>query len=143
MVPRTPLRPINSNRTKGSELSPYLRGQIYGQAQLGVSIAKIGQHFSLSKSTIQYTLDQEPLRTEGKSQIRVGRPSILSENDRAIIIQLIRNDPFILYKEIRERSGLTASDDTLLRMIKSSGYGHWKAKKRPYLKPEYTALRLT
>ena len=86
-----------------------------------MSIAKIGQHFSLSKSTIQYTLDQEPLRTEGKSQIRVGRPLILSENDRAIIIQLIRNDPFILYKEIRERSGLTASDDTLLRMIKSSG----------------------
>lgn len=143
MVPRTPLRPIYSNRTYGSELSPYLRGQIYGQARLGASIAKIGQHFNVSKSTIQYTIDQEALRTEGKSRIRIGRPSILSENDRATIIQLIRNDPFILYKEIREQSGLTASDDTLLRMIKSSGYGQWEAKKRPYLKPEHAALRLT
>ncbi|KAJ5779505.1 hypothetical protein N7457_007225 [Penicillium paradoxum] len=109
---------------KGNELSPYLRGQIFGQAQLGLSIAKIAQHFSLSKSTIQYTLEKEPLRHEGNNQNRVGRPSILSVDDRSMVIRLIRNDPFITYQEIREQNGLTASDDTLLRMVKASGYGH-------------------
>lgn len=34
------------------------------------------------------------------------------------------------------------SDDTLLRLVKRSGFGHWKAKKRPYLKPKVAKLCL-
>lgn len=143
MVPRTPLGPINSNRVRKTELSPNLRGQITGQASIGCSITSIAKLHGLSTSTIQFTLDQQSLRADGKTLPRTGRPPIPSEDNKSLILRLITRDPFILYSEIREQSGLTVSDDTLLRMLKSSGYGHWKARKRPYLKPEVAALRLT
>jgi hypothetical protein len=33
---RTPLRSISGNRPKGSEISPYMRGQVKGQARRGI-----------------------------------------------------------------------------------------------------------
>ncbi|KAJ5129199.1 uncharacterized protein N7515_005238 [Penicillium bovifimosum] len=136
-----PLRPINLNRVKGTELTPHLRGKISSQAEIGIPTATIARHFGLSPSTIQYTLEQEHARADGKTCPRSGRPPILSEGDKRLILRLIKRDPFIVYREIRDQSGLTASDDTLLRLVKSSGYGHWKARKRPFLTPEVAAPR--
>lgn len=162
MVRRTPLRPIDSNRTYGSELSPNLRGKIVGhvmiwncgrrflpvvcivccgdripqrtlsrlifsfflfyslyfvfsfnctlslknwlvtgQAQVGCSIASIARLYSLAHSTITYTLEQDTLRTEGNPLSRLGRPSILSDSNKRLILRIITRDPFILYSEIR------------------------------------------
>lgn len=94
MVPRTPLRPIDSNRPRGNELSPYLRGRIKGASVANLSIAQIGQLYGKSKSTIQYTLEQETARNEGKSRQRSCRPSILSEIDNATMTNLIQAVPF-------------------------------------------------
>jgi hypothetical protein len=142
MVPRIPLQPIDSNGRRGTELSPYLRGKILGQRALGVSLGQLSSTYGIAKSTIQYTVQQDASRTEGHTIPRPGRPSVLSESDKHLIFRLIKRDPFIAYNDIREQTGITASNDTLLRMVKASGYGHWRARKRPYLKADAIAQRL-
>jgi hypothetical protein len=37
----TPLRPISGNRPKGSEISPYMRGQVLERASEGTKLAAI------------------------------------------------------------------------------------------------------
>ncbi|KAJ5561463.1 hypothetical protein N7461_000224 [Penicillium sp. DV-2018c] len=105
-------------------------------------MATIVRHYGLGATTIKYTLEQERARADGRSCPQSGRPPTPSEGGKRLILRLIRRDPFIVYREIGEQSGLTASDDTLLRLVKSSGYGHWKARKRPLLTPEVAVLRL-
>ncbi|KAJ5129196.1 uncharacterized protein N7515_005235 [Penicillium bovifimosum] len=136
--PATPDRASRSGGGTGCHSHPFA---VLSQAEIGIPTATIARHFGLSPSTIQYTLEQEHARADGKTCPRSGRPPILSEGDKRLILRLIKRDPFIVYREIRDQSGLTASDDTLLRLVKSSGYGHWKARKRPFLTPEVAAPR--
>ena len=46
---RTPLRAINSNRTRGKDLSPYVRGKIVSMAEQGASVSEIQAQFQVSR----------------------------------------------------------------------------------------------
>jgi hypothetical protein len=54
----------------------------------------------------------------------------------------IKKDPFLTFQDIRMRTGINVSTTTFKNYLKKSGYGHWKAAKRPQLKEEHAALRL-
>jgi hypothetical protein len=54
----------------------------------------------------------------------------------------IKKDPFLTFQDIRVRTGINVLTTTFKNYLKKSGYGHWKAAKRPQLKEEYAALRL-
>jgi len=73
---------------------------------------------------------------------RSGRPQVLSTSDKRFLWILIKRNPFIRYREINERLRSSLSRTTLLKMIKESGYGHWKARKRPRLQEEHARKRL-
>ncbi|PMD56024.1 uncharacterized protein K444DRAFT_694496 [Hyaloscypha bicolor E] len=53
---RTPLRSISGNRPKGSEISPYIRGQVIGEASEGTDPTSIAKDLKLTRSTVNYTL---------------------------------------------------------------------------------------
>ncbi|PMD59042.1 uncharacterized protein K444DRAFT_724842 [Hyaloscypha bicolor E] len=53
---RTPLRSISGNRSKGSEISHYMRGQVMGKASEGAKLVAIAKALKLDRSTVNYTL---------------------------------------------------------------------------------------
>lgn len=125
--PRTSLGGISSNtKTKGKELTPYLRGQICAERRLGLSYATIGHNYNLSRSTVYKTVKLESQRQDGISLKRSGRTKLLNERDKRAVIRVIKCNPVCSYKEIREQSGTTACDMTLLSTIRAEGYHHWK-----------------
>jgi transposase len=141
-MPRVPLGQIDPNNQKRKELSPYTRGLISGYLRCGIKPSKISAELQIPYSTIIFTRDQNDQRNNGNSLTRSGRPKILSERDKNHLFRVIRANPFISYNELREQTSITVSNDTLLRTIRDSGYGHWKAKKRPKLTEEHARLRL-
>jgi transposase len=142
IMPRRPLAQISGNTTKGKELTPYSRGLIIGEYNCGVKPSQISRNLQIPRSTVIDTIQQKSKRDDGKSSPRPGRPKSYTERDKRHIIQLIKRDPFITYQAIRERTGLNVSSTTFLTILKESGYGHWRAKKRPKLTKEHAKLRL-
>jgi hypothetical protein len=114
MVPRTPLRSISANRERGHELSPYFRGQIISLSKIGTAQAKIAHLLNVSRTTVQYTPQQEATRIEGTTLARSGRPPILSEDDKVSIFNIIKRNPFIGYDDIRDQSGFNICNKAFL-----------------------------
>ncbi|KAJ5950537.1 uncharacterized protein N7479_008950 [Penicillium vulpinum] len=141
MVPRTPLRPINSNGRRNTELTPKFRVKIT-EHEFELSYAKIAARHGLSASIVQYTVEQERLLRDGHSMPRSGRPKALTEGDKRAVIRIIKRDPFAGSDDIREQSGTTACNKTIFSMLRDEKYDHWEAQKRPRLKAELAAKRL-
>jgi predicted transcriptional regulator len=110
---RTPLKEINTNRGRGNELSLYTCGIIRGLREKGSKLQEISDALEIPLTTVQYTLEKEPQRQEGKSCARPGHPNKLSNRDERSILHAIRTDPFISYKDIREKTGVSVSDTTI------------------------------
>jgi transposase len=142
MVPKNPLTPIDPNRRRNTELSPYQRGLLVCQQLAGRSIRQIAGAVRLPPTTVQYTLEKNTQRHDGNSIPRSGRPPVLSPSDSRRILTLIKRDPFVTYHDIRRRSDITASNSTILRMLKQSGYSHWRTQKRRRLSPEVAAFAI-
>ena len=53
---RTPLRSIFGNCPKGSEITPYMRGQVVRQAFKGAKTFEITRDLKLDRFTVNYTL---------------------------------------------------------------------------------------
>lgn len=141
-MPRRPLSEKSVNITSRKELSPFLRGQIIGKHQSGCNPTQISRDLQIPRSTVNGTINRISHQINGKSSPRPGRPKAYTERDKRHIIQIIKRDPFITYQEIREQSGINLSSPTFLTILKESGYGHWRAKKRPKLTKEHAKLRL-
>ena len=141
-MPRTPLSKIDGNSIKNKELSEYLRGQIIGKAESRASQRQIAHDLQLPRTTVQYTLQCESTRINGKSSPRIGRPKTYTERDKRHILTIIKRDLFITYQEIREQTGLQLSAPTFRIILRESRYGHWRAKKRPRLLEEHAKKRL-
>ena len=56
MARRTPLMPIDSNRTRNQKLSPWLRGSIQTWAATGLGAAEIARKTFLMPTTVKSTL---------------------------------------------------------------------------------------
>jgi hypothetical protein len=104
-------------------------------------MATISRVLDIPKSSVQYTIELSPQRLNGASISRSGRPRIINERTKAHILRLIRQNPFILYGEIRAQIPLAPSNSTILRMLKESGYGHWRAKCRPKILEQHANIR--
>ena len=142
MNQRKALAPIAINRSYGNELSSFQRGQISAYKAVGLSNAQIGVKVNCAKSTVFDTLVQNPLRNEGKSLPRAGRPPTLNRVEKRNILRIIRTDPKITYVALRLALGVPVSRSTLYRILKDEGITNWLAKKRPLLTAKVVAKRL-
>jgi transposase len=141
-MPRAPLVQIDPNSRIRKELTPYIRGQIIGRHHSGISKSQISRDLQIPRTTVIETIQRESQLIDGKTTPRSGRPKSYTERDSRHILTIIKADPFVTYSTIRERTGLEVSRFTFLRIIQESGYGHWKAQKRPKLEKEHAQKRL-
>jgi transposase len=141
-APRRPLANIDTNRQLKNELSRYTRGVIEALNLNGNLIRLITEKLQIPPLMIQYTLEQTTRRTNGETRSRDSRPRKLNARTMTLIIRIIRQNPFICYREIRDQIPVPVSDRILLRTIKESGYGHKRAKRRPKLLKKHATARL-
>ncbi|MCJ1237844.1 hypothetical protein MMC14_005831, partial [Varicellaria rhodocarpa] len=72
---RTPLGPINGNKTHRKELTPFTRGFILGKLTSGVTPPQIEREIHAPRSTIRSVLRASEWLEEGASKPRSGRPT--------------------------------------------------------------------
>jgi transposase len=141
MAQRVPLGAITGNRGYNQELSVWDRAQISAYKAIGLSNEQIGGRVFCSPSTVQTTLRLNPLRNNGKTRPRSGRPSTLSRTDRRNILRIIRRNPKMTYAILKLEARVEVSRTTIYRLFKEKGITNWLAKKRSLLTPEVVAKR--
>ena len=139
---RTPLQSVSPNRTNRKEFQPFQRGIIVGRFLAGQKRSNIQREMNLPYTTIQTTIATYQSSTTGTSSPRIGRPGILSDADKRYILLQIKRDPFIKTEDICELLGISISARTIARMLKESGYGHWRAQKKPRLTEQIAKLAM-
>lgn len=138
---RRPLASLSLNNLPNKELSPYERGKIVGARSAGVGLGTIAKAMHTTKSTVQTTLRRQPVRHEGHSQPRSGRPAEYSDRDVRRLVRYVRLHPKHSYEAIRKDLGWSYSTPTLKRMLEPSGITNWRAKRRPELTPAVAQKR--
>lgn len=139
---RTLLGAISGNRLPGGHLSPYLRGQVIGSQRAGATPAEIALGLNLYRQTIQYTLAQAKLRTNGESLSRLPRSESYTDKEERYILRYVRLHPKATYQDVKQELGVTCSTSTLKRILKTHGISNWRAKRRPFVTDIVAAKRL-
>jgi hypothetical protein len=60
----------------------------------------------ISRSTVQYTLEQYSIRNDTETGPRAGSPLKISTRSSALVLRLIKTNPFISYGDIRIQTQL-------------------------------------
>lgn len=139
---RTPLQELFGEHNKNHEFSPYQRGMLAAARAMGHRTTWISKQLHTPESSIRTTLSRAPLRNEGRSQLRSGRPKVLSDQDQRHILRIVRNNPKFTYQEVREATGVTCCARTLSRFLDTYNIKKWRAAGRPELREEHVAIRL-
>jgi transposase len=139
---RTPLGPINSNKIRKKELTPYKRGQVIGASLFGHTPRVIAETLKEPESTVRTTLKSDAQRNEGESLPRTGRPQEWNTYHVRRLVRRVRQFPKLTYAQLRQELGWEFSDSTLKRMLEPSGIRNWRAKRRPHLSEAHAKKRL-
>ena len=142
MAQRTPLAPLDLNRIRNQELSPWLRGSIQTWAATGLGAAEIARKTFLTPTTVKSTLLCNPQRHEGTTLSRSGRPQILSHRNRRVLLRLVRKYPKLTYDQIISETGLDVCKKTVYRILREEEIKKWVTKQRPLLTKETAKIHL-
>src|SRR5436305_11888886 len=121
MAQRTPLAPLDLNRIKNKELSPYLRGSIQTWAAIGLGTAEIARKTFLTSEIVKSTLSRNSQCHEDIILPYSGYPSKLSRRDRRTLLRYIHKNPKLIYKQVFTDLSLPVSTKTMQRILKKEG----------------------
>ncbi|SCN64388.1 uncharacterized protein FFB20_00605 [Fusarium fujikuroi] len=107
----------------------------------GVRVKDIADSAGLSRHAIYGIIRRGRAQESCKDKPRSGRPSALSDQDKSHIKILIKNNPFISYRDIISRARLRASPKTIRRWLIDEKIQHRLALQRPFLTEEAAQLR--
>ncbi|SCN95868.1 uncharacterized protein FFB20_10071 [Fusarium fujikuroi] len=107
----------------------------------GVRVKDIADSAGLSRHAIYGIIRRGRAQESCKDKPRSGRPSALSDQDKSHIKILIKNNPFISYRDIISRARLRASPKTIRRWLIDEKIQHRLALRRPFLTEEAAQLR--
>ena len=138
---RTVLGQIDENLPRRHELTPYQRGIIIGQPTCGVLPTAIGKALNLPRTTVQGVIERATRQDNGVNNPRSGRPTIVTDRARRVIIRNARINPKITYLQLRACIDTEFSKSTMYRVLKEAGITNWLAKKRPLLRLQDVAAR--
>ena len=99
-TPRRVLGEISGNSRRGIELSPYARGEIVRSRNLGQAWKAIKDDFKNPLTTLQSIYYTNPLRNEGVSLPRSGRPRQYDARDERSILRYVRKNPKHTWTEL-------------------------------------------
>jgi hypothetical protein len=114
----TPLSSISGNCPKGSKISPYMRGQVKGQATRGANQIDIAKDLKLTLSTILYTLQQDKLRNDGHSLPRKLRGKLYTDAEERLLLRHICLNLKDTYKQVIATCGLSCKPTTVKKILK-------------------------
>ncbi|EKG09082.1 Transposase Tc1-like protein [Macrophomina phaseolina MS6] len=114
---RTSLKELFGTHTPNQYYSPNQRGILLSCKALGKKPTWFQKHLGVPESSVCSTAQLAPLRNEGRSQIRTGRPKCLSDTDKRHILRVVRANPKLTYKEVREVTGVTCHSRTISRLL--------------------------
>lgn len=117
------------NKPKNTELTPDERIYVCQLVGAGDCPSKVARDLNLSSSTVLDIVHRASGQKNGRSLPRPGRPRLLSEADERYILLLLKRNPSISHKEIRERTRSTVSDRTLGGIISKTRSAYLKAQK--------------
>jgi hypothetical protein len=86
---RVPLGAIDNNIVRRQPVTPFARGYIEKGAANGQSGRSIGRELGISESTVRNTLLLNPLRIDGVTQPRSGRPPITCPRSIRRLLRLV------------------------------------------------------
>ena len=145
-VPRDPISPPRALlRRRNCELDVNLRTQITTLKEIAKwSYGQIHKKFPhIPLSTIKATCLLSRVRQKEESLKRSGRPKILDEDDRQKILQKIHEEPRVSYEDLLAEVSLKCKKDSIARLLCVQNLRKWRVMKRPYLKPQHAAARLS
>ena len=90
---RTPLGAIDSNRPRGKDLTPYIRGKIVGMAEGGASVLQIQAQYGVSRKAVRGSIAQDYARPEGKSGRSPGVPCTYTKRDKRMMLRNLQLYP--------------------------------------------------
>ncbi|VTT69774.1 unnamed protein product, partial [Fusarium fujikuroi] len=145
----------NQNNRKCSSLTHTSEAFRQGQTDLDLNSQQLGVlkrvvfalvdsttfHAGLSRHAIYGIIRRGRAQESCKDKPRSGRPSALSDQDKSHIKILIKNNPFISYRDIISRARLRASPKTIRRWLIDEKIQHRLALRRPFLTEEAAQLR--
>lgn len=106
---------------RGPELTPQMRSRLCELKSQGFSYRKIQQIYpQIPKSTIVYTVQMEKTRDDCKSLRRLGRPPLISEEERQLLYSMLKENPDVrnsdLLAAINHKCGLRSLQKLLQSM---------------------------
>ena len=141
-TPRVPLGQIDTNVIRRQPVTPFTRGYIEKGAANGESTSSLSREHGMHESTVRRTLKLNPLRVDGVTQPRSGRPPIACPRAIRRLLRLVRHEPTLTYAQVKTRLIISWFHDTIMRILDKYGIKKWRMKKRPHLTPEAVAKRL-
>jgi hypothetical protein len=109
---------------------------------LGHSPAKITKALKCPDLTVRTTIKLDPLRDEGHTRQRSGRPREYDERDVRKLIRYVRANPKDTWAEVKKACGLVQHPSTIRRMLEPSGITNWKCRRRLHLTEAAVKKRL-
>jgi hypothetical protein len=119
-----------------------MRGQVQGQAFKGAKPAEIAADLNLTRSTVNYTLQQDELRNNGESLPRKPRGKSYTDAEERLLIRHVRLNPKDTYQQVIQACNLSCRRETVKKICKRHGITNWRCKKRPELTEEHALKRL-
>jgi len=119
-----------------------MRGKVAALASKGGNSYTIARDLLLTRSTVQYTLKQDPLRNDGESLPRKPRERSYTDADERVLLRHVRLNPKDTYKQVIIACGLKCKTSTVKKILKKHGIANWKCKKRPFLTEAHAVKRL-
>lgn len=145
-APRPPTPPPSDQpRRKNCELDVNLRTQITTLKDVAKwSYRQIHAKYpDIPLSTIKMTCLRSRIRHKEESCKRSERPKILNEDDRQKILQKVHENPRASYDDLLSEVNHKCKKYSIARLLSIEGLRKWRVMKRPYLKPEHAAARLS
>ena len=123
--------------SRGRELTDFERGEIIGLHKGKFSIRDIGKILNHPKSTVGNIIKKYNEQGSTSTELRSGRPKILSECDKRKLINLTKENRNKTLEEITENFNtaidITISSRTVQRTLHEEGYSGHAAKKKPFI----------
>jgi transposase len=142
MFRRPPLTSISGNKTPRKELSLLTKGEISGQAKLGLTPTQIARSLDVPPSTVRSVLGRLQTTPSGANKSRSGRPLSITPRAARILLRQLRSEPKITWRQLKTNTGIDLDARTLNATLRAHGISHWLALRRPKLTPEVALLRL-
>ncbi len=142
MFRRPSLTSISGNKTSRKELSLLAKGEISGQAKLGLTPTQIARSLNVPPSTVRSVLKRLQTTSFEVNKSRSGRLLSIISRAARILLRQLRSKPKITWRQLKTNIGIDLNARTLNATLRAHGISHWLTLKRSKLTSEAALLRL-